>query len=107
MGQQELDRQNKTARIELTEQDCLQRATKIRHTELYILLKTLAFPPAERLWAQKPDFHCGWEKEREFVLFLSRSALSLFSRFFFLRAFALFWLRAREREKSAGAHLWL
>jgi hypothetical protein len=57
------------------------------------------FPPAERLWALKPDFHCGGRKKREFGFFLSRSALSLFFALFLLRAFA----RERESEKKAPA----
>jgi hypothetical protein len=67
-------------------------------TELYIILKTL-FPPAERLWALKPDFHCGGRKKREFALF----SFAFFA-LFFLCAFALFfWLRARERKSAKKA----
>jgi hypothetical protein len=58
---------------------------------------------------QEPDFHFGFEeKARIRAFFLSRSALSLFSRFFSSRFRALFFAsrsRARKREKSAGAHL--
>jgi hypothetical protein len=73
---------------------------------MYILLKILTFPTAERLWALKPDFHCGWEKKREFALFFFRARRFRFFRAFFSSRFrALFWLRTREREKSAGAHL--
>jgi hypothetical protein len=49
-------------------------------------------------------------KKPEFVLFfLSRSALLLFSRFFFFalpRFFIASRLRVRKREKSAGAQLY-
>jgi hypothetical protein len=48
--------------------------------------------------ARFPVYFGKGRKNREFMFFfLSRSALSLFSRSFLLRA--------REREKSAGAHL--
>jgi hypothetical protein len=51
-------------------------------------------------------------RSRSRAFFLQRSVLSLFSRFFFLRApallfsFALASAKARKREKSAGAQLW-
>jgi hypothetical protein len=67
--------------------------------------RTIAFPPAEWLWALKPDFHCGWEKKREFALFFFRARrFRFFFALFFLRAFALlFCLRARERESAKKA----
>jgi hypothetical protein len=71
---------------------------------VYFLLNTLAFPTGERLWALKPDFHCGWEKKRE-LAFLS-FALGAFAFFalFFLSAIALFfWIRARDRESAKKA----
>ncbi len=68
----------------------------LQHTELYIPLKTFAFPPAERLWALKPDFHFGLRKKHEFALFFCCARrFRFFSRPFF---FALFFsLRACER----------
>jgi hypothetical protein len=68
--------------------------------QLY-LTQDSCFPPAQRLWALKPDFHCGGRKKHEFALFLSRSALSLFFALFFLRAFALFFGFALASAKKA------
>jgi hypothetical protein len=71
---------------------------------VYILFKTLAFPPAKWLWALKPDFHCGWQKKREFALFFFRARRFRFFSRFFLRAFALLiCLRARVRESAKKA----
>jgi hypothetical protein len=51
---------------------------------MYISLKTLAFPPAERLWALKPDFHCGGRKKREFAFFsFALGAFAFFRALFF------------------------
>ncbi len=68
--------------------------------------RTLAFPPAEWLWALKPDFHCGWEKKREFALFFFRARrFRFFSRFFFFAlsrsyfAFALASAKARKKRQ--------
>jgi hypothetical protein len=62
------------------------------------------FPPAERLWALKPDFHCGGRKKREFALFFFRARRFRFVRALFSSRFhALFWLRARERESAKKA----
>jgi hypothetical protein len=41
---------------------------------VYTLLKSLAFPPAQWIWALKQGFECGAAKG-EFTLFLSRSFL--------------------------------
>jgi hypothetical protein len=59
-------------------------------TELYILTQDPCFPPAERLWVLKPDFHCGGRKKREFALFSFALDVFAFFALFFLRAFALF-----------------
>jgi hypothetical protein len=70
----------------------------------YILLKTLAFHTAEHLWAlELGASSIGWREKREFALFLSRSALSLFSRSFFFALSRSFLLRARERESARKA----
>jgi hypothetical protein len=65
-------------------------------TELYIF-----FPPAARLWALEPDFHCEGRKKREFALFSFMLGAFAFFALFFLASRS----RARMREKSAGAHL--
>jgi hypothetical protein len=61
----------------------------------------------------EPGFQCDArqrQEKREFALFFFRArSFRFFSRFFFLRAFALFFLasrsQARKREKSASAQL--
>jgi hypothetical protein len=69
---------------------------------MYTFLKTLPFPPAERLWALEPDFQCEREKKAQIhAFFLSRSALLLL--LFFLRAFALFFCFALASAKKAPA----
>jgi hypothetical protein len=66
--------------------------------------RTLAFPPAEWLWALKPDFHCGWEEKREFALFFFRARRF---RFFFFAlshsyfAFALASAKARKKRRRS------
>jgi hypothetical protein len=69
-------------------------------TELQYLTQDPCFPPAERLWALKPDFHCGG---RIRAFFLSRSALTLFSRSFLFVLSRSFLLRACEREGAKKA----
>jgi hypothetical protein len=68
------------------------------------------FPPAERLWALKPDFHCGGTKKCEFALFsFALGAFAFFSGFFSLPFCVLFLAsrsRAQKRKKSAAARLW-
>jgi hypothetical protein len=71
-------------------------------TELYILLKTLAFPCPAALGSETRFPLCGEEKERIRAFFLSRSALSLFFALFFLRAFALFFLASRARKRKSA-----
>jgi hypothetical protein len=68
------------------------------HTVRYVLFKTLAFPPAERLWVLEPGVLCRRRKKREFTL-LWRSAPSLFR--------ALFWLLRPRSEKSDGPKPWI
>jgi hypothetical protein len=73
------------------------------------LLKTLAFPPAAWIWALQPSFQCGRGSAREekaqirarHYLFFSRTALSLFSRSFFLALSRSFLLCAQERKKKS------
>jgi hypothetical protein len=57
-------------------------------------------PPAERLWALKPDFQCGGRKKREFAFSFALGAFAF--ALFFHRAFALFLLRAREPVLPGG-----
>jgi hypothetical protein len=64
----------------------------------------LLFPPAERLWALKPDFHCGLRKKREFALFsFALGAFTFFRALFSSRFRALFSLHAHERESAKKA----
>jgi hypothetical protein len=59
----------------------------------------------------EPDFHFGLRKKREFALFsFALGAFAFFRTLFSSRFRALFFAsrsRARKREKSAGAHLWI
>jgi hypothetical protein len=73
---------------------------------LYILLKTLPFSPAERLWPLELGSSVERGKSANSCFFLSRSALLLFSHSFFFALSRSFLLRVCEREKNAGAHLW-
>jgi hypothetical protein len=71
---------------------------------LYILLKTLAFHPAEHIWALEPGFQCEREKKREFALFpFALGAFAFYSALFSSRFRSLFLLRARERESAKKA----
>ncbi len=80
-----------------------------KHTDTvpYVLLKTLAFPPAEHYWALELGFQCGRGEKARSHAFFFRAWRFRFFRAFFLRAFelffssrfrALFLLRARELE---------
>ncbi len=64
----------------------------LENTVLYILHKTLGFPPAEQLRALKPRFPYG----REFAVFLSRMALAFLRSFFF----ALLWYFFTSRSQA-------
>jgi hypothetical protein len=58
----------------------------MQHEHAYTCLKTLAFPPAERIWTLEPGFQCGTANRGKSAI--SRSVL-LFSLSFFFAA-ALF-----------------
>jgi hypothetical protein len=67
---------------------------------LYILLKALAFPPTERLWALEPDFQYRQEKAQICACFLLRSALSLLLRSFFFALLRFFFGLALASTKT-------
>ena len=94
-GQAKQDSQNRTDKPGQTNQA----------GETYLLnclTQNHCFPPAERLWALKPDFHCGGKKSANTRFFLSRSALSPF--FFALsRSFLASRSRARKRKSAKKA----
>ncbi len=74
------------------------------YAELYILLKTLAFPLPSGFVLWNRIFTVGGRKSANSRFFsFALGALAYFA-LFFLRAFALFfWLRARERESAKKA----
>jgi hypothetical protein len=79
-----------------------QAAWKSSIGHAYTKLKTLAFPPAEWIWALEPGFQ--WfgtgRKKADSRYFLSRSALSLFYALFRVLVFLLLRARVHESEKK-------
>jgi hypothetical protein len=102
-GQSKQDSQNRTVKTGQSKQDSQNRTVKTGQTnqagETYLLnclTQNHCFPPAERLWALKPDFHCGGKKSANTRFF--SFALGPFA--FFLRTFALFFGFALASAKA-------
>jgi hypothetical protein len=87
------------------EQAAKKSSRDMQQEHAYTLLKTLAFPLAEGIWTLEPGFQGGAAKGGKGAFFLSRSALSLFSRSIFFplpRSFFICRSRLHESSKNHG-----